>query len=133
MSLNKAMVIGHLGQDPEIRYTPTGLPVVNFSVATDEQYLDKDGQRQNRVEWHRVVVFGKVALICNEFLKKGRQVYVEGRIQTREFESKFDGGKQRRTQIAANRVQFLGTAPTEGGESHEIEEAVPAADSEIPF
>jgi single-strand DNA-binding protein len=133
MSLNKVMVIGHLGQDPEIRYTPTGLPVVNFSVATDEQYLDKDGQRQNRVEWHRVVVFGKVALICNEFLKKGRQVYVEGRIQTREFETKLDGGKQRRTQIAANRVQFLGTAPTEGVESDEIEEPVPPADSEVPF
>jgi len=133
MSLNKAMVIGHLGQDPEIRYTPTGLPVVNFSVATDEQYLDKDGQRQDRVEWHRVVVFGKLALTCNEFLKKGRQVYVEGRIQTREFENKFDGAEQRRTQIAANRVQFLGTAPTERGESNEIEEAVPPADSEIPF
>jgi single-strand DNA-binding protein len=133
MSLNKATLIGHLGQDPEIRYTPTGLPVVNFSVATEEPYLDRDGKRQNRVEWHRVVVFGKVALTCHECLKKGRQVYVEGRIQTREFESKIDGRKQRRTQIAANRAQFLGTAPTEGGESDAIEEAVPPADSEIPF
>ena len=133
MSLNKATLIGHLGQDPEIRYTPTGLPVVNFSVATDEGCLDKEGSRHERVEWHSVVVFGKVALTCNEYLKKGRQVYVEGRIQTREFESKIDGGKQRRTQIAANRVQFLGTAPTEGAESAAIEEAVPPADSEIPF
>jgi single-strand DNA-binding protein len=133
MSLNKAMLIGHVGQDPEIRYTPTGLPVVNFSVATDEAYLDKEGKRQDRVEWHRVVVFGKVALTCNEVLKKGRQIYVEGRIRTLDFENKIDGRKQRRTEIAASRVQFLGTAPTEGGESDAVEEAVPRADSEIPF
>ena len=133
MSLNKAMVIGHLGQDPEIRYTPTGLPVVNFSVATDEPYLDTEGKRHDRVEWHRVVVFGRVALTCNEFLKKGRQVYVEGRIRTREFENKIDGRKQRRSEIAASRVQFLGTAPTERGESDAAEETVAPADSEIPF
>ncbi len=78
MSLNKVMVIGHLGQDPEIRYTPTDLPVVNFSVATDEAYLDKEGKRQERAEWHRIVVIGKLALTCNEYLKKGRQIYVEG-------------------------------------------------------
>ncbi|MBV8135825.1 MAG: single-stranded DNA-binding protein [Deltaproteobacteria bacterium] len=133
MSLNKAMLIGHLGQDPEIRYTPMGLPVVNFSIATDEGYLDKEGKRQDRVEWYRVVVFGKVALTCNEFLKKGRQIFVEGRIRTLDFENKIDGRKQRRTEIAASRVQFLGTAPAEGGESDAIEEAVPPSDSEIPF
>ncbi len=74
MSLNKVMVIGHLGQDPEVRYTPTGLPVVNFLVATDEAYRDKEGKRQQRAEWHRIVVIGKLAMTCNEYLKKGREV-----------------------------------------------------------
>ena len=74
MSLNRAMIIGNLGQDPEIRYTPSGLPVVNFSLATDERYLDKDGKRQEGVQWHRIVVIGKLALACNEYLKKGREV-----------------------------------------------------------
>ncbi len=105
MSLNKVMVIGHLGQDPEIRYTPAGMPVVNFSVATDEAYLDKDGRRQERAEWHRVVVVGKLAMICHEYLKRGRQVFVEGRLRTREWES--NGTTARRTEIVASRVQFL--------------------------
>ena len=74
MSLNRAMIIGNLGQDPEIRYTPSGLPVVNFSLATNERYLDKDGKRQEGVQWHQIVVMGKLALTCNEYLKKGRQV-----------------------------------------------------------
>jgi single stranded DNA-binding protein len=101
MSLNKVMVIGHLGQDPEIRYTPAGMPVVNFSVATDEAYLDKDGKRQERAEWHRVVVAGKLALVCREYLKRGRQVFVEGRLRTREWES--NGATNRRTEIVASR------------------------------
>jgi single-strand DNA-binding protein len=107
MSLNKAMLIGHLGQDPEIRYTPTGLPVVNFSVATDEPYLDKESKHQERVEWHRIVVVAKLALTCHEYLKKGRQVYVEGRLRTREWES--NGATGRRTEIVGSRVQFLGS------------------------
>jgi single stranded DNA-binding protein len=78
MSLNRAMIIGNLGQDPEIRYTLSGQPVVNFSLATDERYLDKDGKRQEGVQWHRIVVIGKLALACNEYLKKGREVFVEG-------------------------------------------------------
>src|SRR5262249_4187105 len=73
-----------------IRYTPSGLPLVNFSVATDEPYVDKEGKRQGRVEWHRIVVIGKLALTCNEYLKKGRQVFVEGRLRTREYEAKVD-------------------------------------------
>jgi single-strand DNA-binding protein len=107
MSLNKAMLIGHLGEDPEIRYTPTGLPVVNFSVATDEPYLDKESKHQKRVEWHRIVVVAKLALTCHEYLKKGRQVYVEGRLRTREWES--NGATGRRTEIVGSRVQFLGS------------------------
>ncbi len=106
MSLNRAMIIGNLGQDPEIRYMPTGLPVVNFSVATDEAYRDKDGKRQEGVQWHRIVVIGKLALACNEYLKKGREVFVEGRLRTREWEN--NGSNVRRTEIVATRVQFLG-------------------------
>jgi single-strand DNA-binding protein len=115
MSLNKVMVIGHLGQDPEIRYTPAGMPVVNLSVATDEAFVDKEGKRQERVEWHRVVVIGKLALNCNEYLKKGRQVFVAGRLRNREFEAKTDGRKLRRTEIIGIRVQFLGAPQAHTG------------------
>ena len=118
MSLNKVMVIGHLGQDPEIRYTPTGMPVVNLSVATDEAYVDKDGKRQDRVEWHKVVVVGKLGLSCHQYLKKGRQVFVEGRLRTRHWES--NGASGRRTEIAAVRVEFLGSR-SGGGEIQETE------------
>ena len=111
MSLSKVMIIGYLGQDPEIRYTPTGLPVVNFSVATNEAYVDKEGQRHERTEWHRTVVAGKLALTCHEYLKRGRQVFVEGRLHTREWES--NGATNRRTEIVASRVQFLGSPPTD--------------------
>jgi single-strand DNA-binding protein len=129
MSLNKAMVIGLLGQDPEIRYTPAGMPVVNLSVATDEAYVDRDGKRQQRVEWHRVMVVGKLALTCNEYLKKGRQVFVEGRLQTREWES--NGSTSRRTEILATRVQFLGT-PTHAGADELAADQAALGDAEIP-
>jgi single-strand DNA-binding protein len=108
MSLNKVMVIGHLGQDPEFRYTPAGMPVVNFSVATDEAYVGKDGKRQRRIEWHRVVVIGKFALTCHKYLAKGREIFVEGRLHSREWES--GGATRRRTEIVASRVQFLGAS-----------------------
>jgi len=116
MSLNKVMVIGHLGQDPEIRYTPPGMPVVHLSVATDEAYLDKEGKRQEHVEWHRVVALGKLALTCHEHLRKGRQMFVEGRLRTRHWES--NGARGRRTEIVAVGVQFLGTRAG-GGEAQE--------------
>jgi len=133
MSLNKVMVIGHLGQDPEIRYTPAGLPVVNFSVATDEQYVDNDGKRHERTEWHRILVIGKLALTCNEYLKKGRQVFVEGRLHNREYETKPDGRKQRRTEIVANRVQFLGAPPADvKAEDPSVDEGL-VADTDVPF
>jgi single-strand DNA-binding protein len=109
MSLNKVMILGYLGQDPEIRYTPTGLPVVSFPVATDEAYLDNEGKRQARAEWHKIVVAGKLALACHNHLKKGRQIFAEGRLRTREYESKLEGSKQTRTEIVASRVQFLGS------------------------
>ncbi len=135
MSLNKVMLLGNLGQDPEIRYTPAGMPVVNFSVATDEAYLDKDGKRQQRAEWHRVVVAGKLALVCREYLKRGREVFVEGRLRTRAWES--NGATNRRTEIVASRVQFLGAPPAdakvdEPSAEASVESGVVAA-TDIPF
>jgi len=128
------MVIGHLGQDPEIRYTPAGLPVVNFSVATDEQYVDNEGKRHERTEWHRVVIIGKFALTCNEYLKKGRQVFVEGRLHHREYETKADRRKQRRTEIVATRVQFLGAPPAnQVAGATDADDSVLSNESEIPF
>lgn len=131
MSLNKVMVIGHLGQDPEIRYTPAGMPVVNFSVATDEAYVDKDGKRQERAEWHRVVVVGKLAMVCHEYLKRGRQVFVEGRLRTREWEN--NGTIDRRTEIVASRVQFLGAPPAAGRADEPSADASVSAEADIPF
>src|ERR1700722_393806 len=90
------MVIGNLGGDPELRYLLSGQPAVGFSIATDESFTDKQGEKQERVEWHHIVAFGKLAETCNQYLKKGRQVYVEGRLRTREFEAR----KKRRHEAA---------------------------------
>jgi single-strand DNA-binding protein len=112
MSLNRAMLIGYVGHDlEELRYLPSGQPLASFSVATDESFTDKNGEKQERVDWHRVVVYGKLALICKEYLAKGRHVYVEGRLRTREYEARDNGGKRYRTEIIAQRVQFLGARP----------------------
>jgi single-strand DNA-binding protein len=132
MSLNRAMVIGNLGGDPELRHLPSGQPVVGFSIATDEAYTDKQGQKQEHVEWHRIVAFGKLAEICSQYLKRGRQVYVEGRLRTREFETKDNVGKRQRTEIVAARVQFLGPPPNEKAEASIVEEPAPPSD-EVPF
>jgi single-strand DNA-binding protein len=133
MSLNRVTIIGHLGQDPELRYVGNGQAVGRFSVATDESYTDREGNRQERTEWHQVVLFGKVAETCEKYLAKGRQVYVEGRLRTREYEAKGNGGKRQRTEIVASRVQFLGTPPADAKGATAVEEPVPPADSEVPF
>jgi single-strand DNA-binding protein len=112
MSLNRAMLIGYVGHDlEELRYLPSGQPLASFSVATDENFTDKNGDKQERVDWHQVVVYGKLALICKEYLAKGRHVYVEGRLRTREYEARDNVGKRYRTEIIAQRVQFLGARP----------------------
>lgn len=109
MSINKVMLIGRLGQDPELKYTPSGAAVCNFSLATTESWADKNGQKQERTEWHRVVVWGKLAELCNQYLAKGRQAFVEGSLQTRSWDAK-DGTKRYTTEINAKSVQFLGGA-----------------------
>ena len=108
--VNKAILIGNLGADPEVRFTQGGQAVANFRMATSESWKDKNGQQQERVEWHRIVVWGKLAELCGEYLKKGRQCYVEGRLQTREWTNK-EGQKQYTTEIVANQVTFLGGRP----------------------
>src|SRR5690242_17618873 len=107
MPVNKAIILGNLGQDPEVRYTQSGQAVASFSVATSEVYTDKSGERQEKTEWHRIVAWGKTAELCGEYLRKGRQVYLEGRLQTRQWEDK-DGQKRYTTEIVAQTVQFLG-------------------------
>lgn len=106
-SVNKAIIIGNLGRNPEVRFTQSGQPVCNFTVATNERWTDKSGQLQERTEWHRIVVWGKQAEHCGQYLTKGRSVYVEGRIQTREWQDK-DGKKNYTTEIVATNVTFLG-------------------------
>ena len=109
--LNKAILIGNLGRDPEIRYTPSGVAVANLNLATSETWTNKEGQKETRTEWHRVVAFGKLAEICGEYLSKGRQIYIEGRIQTREWEDK-EGIKRYTTEVVANQMLMLGTRDT---------------------
>lgn len=100
------MLIGRLGQDPELKYTPGGAAVCNFSIATSESWTDKSGQKQEKTEWHRIVVWGKLAELCNQYLGKGRQAFVEGRLQTRSWDDK-EGQKRYTTEVMANTVQFL--------------------------
>jgi len=108
-SLNKAMIIGNLGADPEVRYTASGMTVATFNVATKETWRDKNNSRQDRTEWHRVVAWGKLGEQAGEYLKKGRLVYVEGRMQTREYEGK-DGIKRKTFEIVASTFRMLGAA-----------------------
>ncbi|MGB0620630.1 MAG: single-stranded DNA-binding protein [Myxococcota bacterium] len=112
--VNKAILVGNLGRDPELRHTPNGQAVVNFTLATSESWTDKSGERQERTEWHRIVVWGRQAEMCNQYLSKGRTVYVEGRIQTREWEDK-DGNKRYTTEINASNVNFIGPRTDGGG------------------
>lgn len=104
-NLNKVMIIGRLGKDPEVKYTQAGQAVASMSVATSEKWKDKNGEQQERTEWHRVVAWGKLAELCGEYLKKGSLAYFEGKIQTREYEK--DGSKRYSTEVVAQTVQFL--------------------------
>ena len=108
MSVNKVIVIGNLGRDPEVRSLPSGQNVANLSLATTAQFKDRSGEQQKRTEWHRVVAFGKIADNCQRFLTKGRQVYVEGRLTTRQYEAKDGSGKRIRTEIVALQMRMLG-------------------------
>jgi len=105
--VNKVIILGRLGADPEMKNISSGSTVTSFSLATSESWKDKEGQKQERTEWHRVVVWGKLAEICGKYLAKGRQAFVEGRLQTRSWEDQ-QGNKKYTTEIVANNVQFVG-------------------------
>jgi len=137
MSVNKAILVGRLGRDPETRYTTGGQAVANFSVATDYSYKDRNGERQKKTEWHKIVAWRKLAEICQQYLKKGSLVYIEGRIESREWQDK-EGQKRYSTEIIADEMRMLGgkgdaaTAGAAGGRSggDDVEaHAAPAEDS----
>ena len=107
MSLNRVLLIGNLGKDPEVRFTGTGKAIARFPVATSEVFNDAEGQRQERTEWHNIVVWGKQAETCGQYLAKGRQVFIEGSIRTRQYDDK-EGVRKYMTEVIAQRVQFLG-------------------------
>ena len=109
MAINKVILIGNLGQNPEIRHSASGQAIGNFSVATNESWTDKNGQQQEKTEWHRVVVFGKLAELCGQYLQKGRQAYIEGKLQTRSWQDK-ENQTRYTTEVVAQTVQFLGGA-----------------------
>lgn len=149
MSVNKVILVGHLGKKPELRYTPAGQAVANFTLATNERFGGRDGQpAQERTEWHRIVVWGRTAENCGQYLDKGRQVYIEGRLQTREWQDK-EGQKRTTTEIVAQTVQFLGSRGGDmGGAADERVGAsvgagsppgeefggeAPASDDDLPF
>ena len=113
-SVNRVILVGNLGRDPELRYIPSGQAVANFTLATNDRWRDKEGNNQERTEWHRIVVWGKSAENCAQYLQKGRSVYIEGRLQTREWEDK-DGNKRQTTETIAQTVQFLGGRGGAGG------------------
>ena len=135
--VNKVILIGNLGADPEVRYTPSGRAVASFRIATSEQWTNKDGERQERTEWHRIVAFGRTGEVCGEYLHKGSKVYVEGRLQTRSWEDR-DGNKRWTTEIVANSVQMLdalgkgGTAASPE-ERFPVEEPISGQEDDIPF
>ena len=113
-SVNKVILVGNLGQDPEVRHTPSGDAVVNLSLATTDKYKDKNGDPQEVTEWHRVSFFGRLAEICGQYLKKGSQVYVEGSLRTRKWQDK-DGNDRYTTEIRGDRMQMLGGRGGGGG------------------
>ncbi len=138
LGVNKVILIGNLGGDPEVRYSTTGTPVTTFRIATNENWTTRDGQRETRTEWHRIVAFGKLGEICAEYLTKGKQVYVEGRLRTRSWEDR-DGNKRWTTEVVATNVVMLGAAGEQVREEAipeslpEEEISPPLEEDDIPF
>ncbi|RLB06600.1 MAG: single-stranded DNA-binding protein [Deltaproteobacteria bacterium] len=136
LGVNKVILIGNLGADPEVRYSSTGTAVTSFRIATSENWTNREGERETRTEWHRVVAFGKLGEICAEYLSKGRQVYVEGRLRSRSWEDK-EGTKRWVTEVVATNVVMLGAAGEQfkgvEGEPLEGPPDLAAEEDDIPF
>ena len=120
--LNKVQIIGHLGKEPEMRYTPSGKPVTTFTVAVSRSWNTLDGERHNETEWFNVVAWGNLAEICKQYLTKGQQVYVEGRLQTRRWEDK-EGGKHNSVEVVANEMMMLGERREHNNQGHPATDA----------
>ena len=136
-SVNKVILVGNLGGDPEVRYTPSGTAVANFTLATHEQWKNKDGEKEEKTEWHRIVAWARLGEICGEYLHKGKQVYIEGRLQTRSWEDR-DGNKRYTTEIVAQTMQMLGSPGKQAkvespGDRFPQEEPISIPDDDIPF
>ena len=125
-SVNKVILVGNLGKDPEVRFTPSGRAVAKFSIATTESWMDQESGRQERTEWHNIVVWGKQAESCGQYLAKGRQVFIEGAIRSRSYDDK-EGNKRYITEIIAQRVQFLGSGGGGSGRGTSVEGGAGAA------
>jgi len=136
--VNKVILIGNLGANPEVKYLSSGTQVANFRMATSENRVNRSGEKTTVTEWHKIVAFGRLAEICGEYLNKGKQVYIEGRLRTRSWEDK-DGNKRWTTEIMATQMQMLGTsgAPAEPSDLEKeggfAQEAIPGPDDEVPF
>jgi single-strand DNA-binding protein len=129
--VNKVILIGNLGADPELRHTPSGTAVSNLRLATTEVFSNREGEKTKRTEWHRVVAFGRLAEICSQYLKKGRQVYIEGRLQTREWEDQ-KGEKRYTTEIITTNMVMLGTRGEGGYTAEEAQPEAPAEVADVP-
>lgn len=128
-SVNKVILVGNLGRDPEMRYMPSGDALASFSIATTDNWKDKNGQKQERTEWHRISMFGKLAEIAGEYLKKGSSVYIEGRLQTRKWQDK-EGNERQTTEIVADRMQMLGGRS--GANTYEVMDDEASAPADAP-
>ena len=139
-SKNLVILIGNLGRDPEVRYTKAGQAVASFSLATSEKWTGKDGNKEEKTEWHRIVAWGKLGEICGEYLSKGKQIYVEGKLQTREWEDN-DGNKRQATEVVIHNMTMLGQASvgsgapesSQGESSHQPHAGGDFEDDDIPF
>lgn len=143
-SVNKVILVGRLGKDPEVKSTPSGATVAKFTIATDERFTDKAGEKQERTEWHNIVAWSKLAEICGQYLRKGKLVYIEGSLRTDSWEDKESGQKRYRTEIVAQQMQMLDKKGDDGGGSAgsysggakrgaSTDSAVAEDDDEIPF
>src|SRR6185369_9165651 len=136
--INKVILVGRLGKDPEVRSTPSGTSVAKFSLATDERFTDKNGEKQERTEWHNIVAWGKLGEICGQYLRKGKLVYIEGSIRTDSWDDKESGQKKYRTEIVANTMKMLdrrgdeegggGSSSYSGGQSRSSRGSAPPPD-----
>ncbi len=125
MAINKVIVIGNLGANPDVRALPSGQNVANFSLATTERFTDRNGAKQERTDWHRIVAFGRLADTCERFLSKGCQVYIEGRLSTRQYEAKDGSGKRYRTEIVARQLRLLGNRTNGNTSKAETSDDIP--------